>query len=166
MSLPSVYLAGPDVFFPDVAARAAAQKALCAELGWQALHPVDQPVLQAATIYENNLQLLRQADVVLANLQAFRGPEVDSGTAFEVGFAVALGKPVLAYVPQAESWLERVGRCYGPVSRGVDGLWRDQAGCLVEDFSLPLNLMLGVACTVVVADWQGALRYLAQHYSP
>ena len=42
-----------------------------------------------------NLEAIRAADFVMANLNDFRGPgEPDSGTAFEVGFAAALGKPV------------------------------------------------------------------------
>jgi len=43
-------------------------------------------------IYEQDLQGLEQADVVAAILD---GPDVDSGTAFEIGYACAKGKPVI-----------------------------------------------------------------------
>lgn len=43
-------------------------------------------------IYEEDLRGLEGADVVVAILD---GPDVDSGTAFEVGYACARGKPVI-----------------------------------------------------------------------
>ena len=48
---------------------------------------------------------------MLANLEPFRGSEPDSGTAFEVGYALALGKPVYAYLSDAgASRRERLAR--------------------------------------------------------
>jgi len=44
------------------------------------------------TIFERDLKGLDQADVVVAILD---GPDVDSGTAFEVGYAFSKGKPVI-----------------------------------------------------------------------
>jgi nucleoside 2-deoxyribosyltransferase len=43
-------------------------------------------------IYEEDLRGLEEADVVVAILD---GTDVDSGTAFEVGYACARGKPVI-----------------------------------------------------------------------
>lgn len=43
-------------------------------------------------IFDRDLKGLEQADVVVAILD---GPDVDSGTAFEVGYAFAKGKPVI-----------------------------------------------------------------------
>ena len=43
-------------------------------------------------IYEGDLRGLEGADTVVAILD---GPDVDSGTAFEVGYACARGKPVI-----------------------------------------------------------------------
>lgn len=153
-----IYIAGPDVFFPDIAPRAAAQKALCARSGIVPLHPVDQPTLTAEFIYRNNIALIREADAVVANLDPFRGAEVDSGTAFEVGYATALGKPVVGYVAQAGSLLERVGAYCGPLRQDpAHGTWHDRDGNLVENFGLPVNLMLGVSARVVVGGFAEAL---------
>ena len=44
------------------------------------------------TIFERDLKGLDRADAVVAILD---GPDVDSGTAFEVGYAFAKGKPVV-----------------------------------------------------------------------
>ena len=43
-------------------------------------------------IFERDLRGLDRADAVVAILD---GPDVDSGTAFEVGYAYAMGKPVV-----------------------------------------------------------------------
>jgi nucleoside 2-deoxyribosyltransferase len=43
-------------------------------------------------VYERDLEKLEEADVIVAVLN---GPDVDSGTAFEVGYACAKGKPVV-----------------------------------------------------------------------
>jgi len=135
---PTVYLAGPDVFYPDAQARGERMKALCAARGWQGLFPLDAEgedgLAPGLAIYQANRRLIAQADGVVANLRDFRGFEPDSGTVWEVAHALALGKPVVGYLPQRSSLLERLGN---QVRHG-----RDAQGCLVEDFGLPLNLML------------------------
>ncbi|UJJ30316.1 nucleoside 2-deoxyribosyltransferase [Halopseudomonas maritima] len=143
--MPSVYLAGFDVFYPDALGRGAYLKQLCAEHGLRGLYPLDAQVPAGETqpaqwICQANLQALRSADAVLANLGRFRGAEPDSGTVFEVGFACALGKPVWAYFAEQQPLIEQV-------DHDEQGYCAD--GFQVEDFGLPRNLML--ACS-----WVGA----------
>ena len=94
---------------------------------------------------------------MLANLEFFRGPEPDSGTCFEVGYAIALGKPVIGYVPESGSFADRI-RARHPQAVGA-GLV-DAAGWQLEEFGLPLNLMLGVPCRIVVGGLGEALQAL------
>lgn len=155
-----VYLAGPDVFHPEADRLAEEHKALCRAYSFEPLHPIDQPTLTAATIFKVNLGMLRQADFVVANLNPFRGAEVDSGTAFEVEFAIARGIPVIGYVASAETLAERVGRLFGPLVMR-DEVWRDAGGNLVENFRHPVNLMLAESCTLVVGELEDALKKLA-----
>jgi nucleoside 2-deoxyribosyltransferase len=54
----------------------------------------------ARTTYQGNLAHIDGCEAVVANFDFFRGPEPD-GTCFEVGYAVALGKPVVGYIPEA-----------------------------------------------------------------
>jgi nucleoside 2-deoxyribosyltransferase len=150
-----IYLAGFDVFRPDAIAQGARLKALCAGLGHLGLYPLDHQLpadIQGATaaswIFDANVALIRQADVVLANLANFRGHEPDSGTAFEVGFAVALDKPVWAYLDDDRPLIEQLG---APV---------DAQGFTVEDFGLPRNLMLACSVTWVRGDAGAALTAL------
>ena len=51
----------------------------------------------AEHIFTSNVAKLSEADGVIANLAPFRGHEPDSGTVFEVGYAIARGIPVIGY---------------------------------------------------------------------
>ena len=148
----TLYLAGPDVFFPDAADLLARKQELCAAAGFAAVTPHTAELVEsepseamAREIYAADVARLRRADALVANFTPWRGPGCDPGTAFEAGFAAGLGKPVFAYmnVPDEDSaehrWriLEWVGG-----DLGEDGRWRDEEGCEIEDFGLPENLML------------------------
>jgi nucleoside 2-deoxyribosyltransferase len=157
-----IYLAGPDVFRPDAAAYGRKLVALCAEFGYIGVFPLDEslagePKALARRIYQANIAHIESCDAVLANLQFFRGPEPDSGTCFEVGYAVARGKQVVGYLPEAGSFAERI-RARHPQAVG-QGLV-DASGWQLEEFGLPLNLMLAVPCRVVVGDARAALAAL------
>ena len=170
--LPRVYLAGPEVFRPDAEACFARMERHCAALGVQGMRPSDggpgegtaaTGAALAQRIYDGNVALIRRCDAVVANLQPFRGHvEPDSGTVFEIGMAVALGKPVAAYLPQPRmSYAERVGRHF-PTRRDASGaLWDEAHGLLVEGFGEPLNLMLSRS-THLFESFEQALSHVAQ----
>ena len=143
-----IYLAGPDLFRPDVAAWAASVRERLAGHGHQALIPVDGTEVTASGIYRSNLAMIRSADALVANLNPFRGSEPDSGTCFEVGFACALGKPVIGYIDDGRTLRHKIGHA-------------DRDGLQVEDFDLPLNLMLAVPCRVVVGGIDAAIVQLS-----
>lgn len=148
---PRIYLAGPDVFLPDHESIFGALRAHCARLGLDGIAPTDAPLaLQAAAsdddraqaIYEGNAALIRGADGVIANLVSFRGQEPDSGTVFEVGYAVALGKPVVGYgVPQG-AYADRVQAAIPCRRDAAGGVTEAASGTTVEGLGQPLNLML------------------------
>ncbi|RZI92580.1 MAG: nucleoside 2-deoxyribosyltransferase [Variovorax sp.] len=166
---PRIYLAGPDVFFRDSAAIFSTLKAHCERLGLVGIEPSDGGIaagfegpdeLLAQRIFDGNIRLIREADGVIANLQPFRGHEPDSGTVFEVGFAVALGKPVVAYGVDARSYAERVGAAV-PCQKGADGVLREVAnGTMVEGLGQRLNLML-TRSTAIEPSAEAALARLA-----
>jgi nucleoside deoxyribosyltransferase len=162
---PLVYLAGFDVFRIDAAAHGAQLKALCAQHGFAGIFPLDHaapPGLSAQQaaqwIYQANLDAIRHADVVMANLDDFRGPgECDSGTAFEVGFASALGIPVWGYTTDEGALLDRA-----QASRNAQGQALCARGYLVEDFGLSKNLMLACAARLVTGGPHACLAAMAQ----
>ena len=154
-----LYLAGPDVFRPDAAAWAARARELCRAAGHEALIPLDDGIpASAAAIYRINLRRIAGVDALLANLNPFRGDEPDSGTCVEIGYALALDKIVIGYADDLRPMRERL-RASGP---GSDGSYRDAAGHVVEDFGLPLNLMLAVPVQLEQGGMEAALRALTR----
>ena len=88
---------------------------------------------------------MRKADLGIFNIEPWRGPEADSGTAYELGFMAALGKPVVLYTSDPRPFAERIvaevyqGEVYGDghLKRGK----RD--GMMIEEFEgFADNLML------------------------
>ena len=170
MTLPRVYLAGPDVFRPDAADHGRRLVALCAEHGFEGVFPLAAslpeglpPQELARHIYRANIAHIAACDAVVANLDFFRGPEPDSGTCFECGYAIALGKPVYGYLPEHGSFAERIRRQH-PDAIGPGGEV-DAAGWALEEFGLPLNLMLAVPAPLIVGDAEQALRRMRQDCS-
>jgi nucleoside 2-deoxyribosyltransferase len=138
-----LYLAGPDVFFNDTAAHYASKRKLCQNLGFTALTPLDSdpqnwqhlPVAeQARSIYQANITLMQQADVILANLTPWQGVSADVGTVFELGFMRAQGKPCFAYSNDGRDLSARMAT--------LPDLQMN-----LEAFGLTDNLMLDMAIT-------------------
>jgi len=152
---PKLYLAGPDVFAPDADARFAAMRDACRAAGFEPLTPVDnalpdhlQGAALAAFIKQANIDLIRRCAAVVANIAPFRGPNMDPGTAWEIGFAEALGRPVILW---SETPVLLAARTPG------DGK-RDPEGWMIENFDLAENLMIAVNPQPVAPDFATALQ--------
>ena len=146
-----VYLAGPEVFLPDAVEIGQRKVEMCQRHGMIGLFPLDLDApsgpATSAAIFGACLSAMREADAVIANLTPFRGVGADPGTAFELGFMLALGKPVFGYTNDPAAHLERVRAGYGPLALKGDQLWASD-GNAVEDFELFDNLMLAEALAV------------------
>jgi nucleoside 2-deoxyribosyltransferase len=161
-----VYLAGFEVFRPDAAAYGESLKALCHAFGFEGIYPLDAAAPdtidardRARWIYRANIDAIGRADLVMANVTDFRGPgEPDSGTAFEIGFAVAAGKPVWAYTTDRGELRDRI-----PSSLTDNGRLCEK-GFLVEDFGLPKNLMIACSTRMVHGGAQACLAEMAAAY--
>ncbi len=165
MQSPAVYLAGPEVFFPDVEAVAAELKRLCSAAGLEGLfptdaeRPVDTGVSIASAIYLGNVALIDRSQAVIADISPFRGAGMDPGTAWEIGYAIARGLPVFAYTHDLRPYLDRVGAA----AKGPRGP-ADADGLLIEDFGLVENLMITESVLGIDADAASAIRRCAQHF--
>jgi nucleoside 2-deoxyribosyltransferase len=166
---PRIYLAGPDVFFPDRAQVFERLLAQCDAVGLVGVPPTDGGLSEglrgtddesAQRIYEGNIALIRSADGLMANLASFRGAEPDSGTVFEVGFAIALGKPVAAYGVPESSYADRVAASIACVRDAQGALREASSGVEVEGLGQRLNLMLTRSAHVASSP-EDALRWLA-----
>jgi len=156
MSKPRVYLAGPDLFFEDREARYARLRAACSHAGLDGVAPTDGlelqpdgPLLVAEQIFQHDMRMLRGSDAVLVNLSPFRGTEPDSGSVFEAAFATAIGKPVAGWTGDYWDTVERAA-VLRKIYRDSKGRIRDKLDeGFVEDFGLPLNLMLSCSFPIL-----------------
>lgn len=150
VAMKRIYLAGPEVFLPDATEIGQAKIALMRKAGFEGLFPLDQqleldglPKLeQARRISLANEALMRSADLLIANLTPFRGVSMDSGTAFEVGFMRALGRPVLGYTNVPGDYRSRAQAFR---DRGIPEGDSDAHGIEIEDFGMAENLMIAIA---------------------
>lgn len=162
----SIYLAGFDVFRPDAREWGDTLKDLCSKYGFKGLYPLDNEAPRslagpelALWIYRANIGLIHQADMVAANVNAFRGAEPDSGTIFEVGYATALGKSVWVYTDDVRPLVKQVAAIRAPGSP----VYTDTQGYTVEDFGLNLNLMVACSAQVVIGSIEDCLSEMAEH---
>ncbi len=155
-----IYLAGPDVFRPDAEQWAGQARELCRRYGFEPLTPMDPPATgNPSEIYQANISLIRKAQIVVANLNPFRGAEPDSGTCFELGYAGGLGKKLFGYVSSGETVVERVRRIEGQESPLLQsGHPIDRNGHAIEDFQLSHNLMLAMSVQIVVGGLEDCLK--------
>lgn len=147
-----VYLAGPEVFLRDADAVFRAKREICRRFGLEGVSPLESHLDSAPIALENlgrrisrsNERCMRSCDLAIANLTPFRSPSVDPGTAYELGFMRAMGKPVLGYTNVGGSLLDRTARCFagGLRPRAPGQGMEDPDGLLVEDFDLIDNLMI------------------------
>jgi nucleoside 2-deoxyribosyltransferase len=146
-----IYLAGPEVFLTEAKEIGERKKALCKKYGFEGVYSLDIDVASAGKtpreiglcISEANERLIKSCHILIANITPFRGPSADVGTAFEMGFAHALGLKVYAYTNVAQSFTERtVNALNCQVKRCPDGKLRDAQGMFIEENGLTDNLMI------------------------
>ena len=148
-----IYLAGPDVFFENPLAIAERKRELCESHDFTGVFPLDveidpenklSPFEKAKTISLSNEGLMDKCDLMIANLTPFRGVSMDAGTAFEVGYMRAQGKPVLGYTNVQPDYDYRVASYYK--AKSDDNPYDpDKPGTDVENFGLAENLMIEIA---------------------
>ena len=163
---PKVYLAGPAVFHPAAKALLDYLTDMCGQHGMQGVAPFEPVAEQltlppselAVVIRHGNMERIRQCELVIACVSPFRGPGACPGTTWEMGYAEALGKPVVAWSEDMRPYMERV-----PHDRDEDGrLFCRQHGMVVENFGLVENLMYAAGPIAVQPDFEAALKQARQ----
>lgn len=151
-----IYFAGPDVFRtnPQDYFDAIAQK--CARYSVIPIFPFDSLLVKSDSIYINNIKLIEKAHAVVANIEPFRGPSVDPGVAFEIGYAKALQKPVIGYTKQPETiYKSRVTE---------EDINKSPEYPYVENFNLYDNLMIAHSCDFIHDTVDKALFSIKHYY--
>jgi len=164
MQKKKIYLAGFDVFYPNAIEVLDEKKKLCEAYGFTGLTPLDNKVDFSQSkekirevIYKGNVELMREADILCVNLNAFRHGEPDPGTVFEIGYGVALGKEVYIYVDSTDTMLEKT-RTNDAQCICKDGVWFDVNGLMIEDFDGMFNLMITESTTIINGNLKDVLE--------
>ena len=161
---PVVYIAGFECFMPDGKERAEKALDLCAEMGFEGISPVvGHPIgaeidfsqgkkAAAKQIFMNNIKYINHCDVVIANVNNFRGWEPDGGTCFELGYAYSQGKKLYGFMDDTRPCYEKY---IGSIHK--DGpFWRDDNGAFFE--SGACNLMISGPACIVEGSFEDALK--------
>jgi nucleoside 2-deoxyribosyltransferase len=139
------------VFFPNAAEQGRAKKHLCAEYGFEGVYPLDNVIEDAARlspgqiarlISHGNERLMRSCDALIANCTPFRSVSMDVGTAYEIGFMRALGRPVLGYSNSPSDYASRAREATKVAAHQWDA---ETHAAAIEDFGLAENLMIAIA---------------------
>ncbi len=146
-----IYIAGPDVFERDSIEIGIKYSKLCEDYGYKGNYPLDNVIdfnqkkkKIAYDIFIANEELIKESDIVIANLNPFRGKEPDSGTIWECGYAYGLGKKVYGYMKNRAPYLEQ----FKDNEKDIEGdLTFDKDDKMIEDFDYPVNLM--IACSTI-----------------
>jgi nucleoside 2-deoxyribosyltransferase len=141
-----VYLAGPEVFLSNAREIGALKRAICDRHGLVGVFPADEeddfdPASslgqRALAISRAMERVMQGCDAMIVNLTPFRGPSADVGSAYEMGFMRALGRPIFAYSNDIRLFVERVRAfCGGAVRLRPTGEHEDLDGMAIEPFEL------------------------------
>jgi len=183
-----IYLAGPEVFLPNPVEAGKLKQQRIEQLNeaedWPftlvGLYPLDNEIPDfkpnyetGMRIYDANIGLMDQADFIAANMVRFRGPSMDVGTAFEMGYMAGLNKPVFAYyesepfygtIEKPGLYADRVKQFY-QVDPNDDH--KDIYGQSIENFNMADNLMMLGAMTsgsgVIATDFDSVIKQIATY---
>lgn len=166
-----VYLAGPEVFLTFNLAAGNFIKAQTllfnthhlqsAPYNIEGFYPFDSGYTpkkmdfqDGINIYKGDVDLMNQSQAIMANMVKFRGPGMDGGTAYEMGYMTAQKKVIVGYYDERpyfnnyktnRSYTEKVEEEVGKVTKkGTLNLNYDKDNLLVEPFKMPDNLMMVV----------------------
>ena len=91
---------------------------------------------------------MRSCDAMIVSLTPFHSSSADIGSAYEVGYMRALGRPIFACSNDARPFLDRVAAfCGDTLRRRPTGEYEYSGGMAIEPFALCDNLMLAGAVT-------------------
>jgi nucleoside 2-deoxyribosyltransferase len=174
------------VFYPNPDDIFSAMKATCARRGLIGLSPLDRQTELAAVkpghdlavrIVRADIALMREVDAGVFCLDGFRrSPEMDPGTAFEIGYMHALGKPLAGWTRDPRDYLTRVRDYFrerhdppptlepqagtgarSGVSRDVDGILVHSEGCY-QNAMTQIGIELSGGQVFADTDWEKAFE--------
>lgn len=162
----AIYIAGPDVFAPDDIEMGKKKVEICEKYGFKGIYPTfllpsdlfsgkyDKDFV-GETVQKACVDGIIQCDIILGNMTPFRGFEMDSGTAFEMGVAKGLRKEIYGYSMDNRTYMERMEQSGGGVFKDLNGVSRDKDGFAIEDVNEGENSMISKSCKKVIVPGKG-----------
>lgn len=188
--IPKIYLAGPMVFYSDPVFVFEKMKEICARHGLEGVAPLDNQIgLEGIAPGKELILKIVQADFSLMDrldggifcLDPFRrSPEMDPGTAVEIGYMKAQGKPMSGWTTDGRDYPEKVRDYFSSVfgqalsatpandQGGTSGTCRDPDGILVHSDGMVQNGMtqggieLSGGAVFYDSDWEKAFESAAR----
>ena len=114
--------------------------------------------MKAMNLFDRFQQHVRNSDIIIANLNNYRGYEINNDVAFECGMGFELGKKLYGYMDNADKLINRIPHL------GQDKEYRDQTGSNVEDFDYPANLMFGSSMDIFEGDFESIIGKVIENY--
>lgn len=164
---PFVYLSGPERYDTDAIEKYTRMKQMCSLHGIAAITPIDpapgvmiiekdNPYTWAANLLDNYQRHVRRCDVIIADLNDFRGNEVCNDVGFECGMGFQLGKKLYGYLDNTDILINRIPNLGGKND------FRDHTGNNVENFNYPVNLMFACSMTIFEGDFEKIIINVAE----
>jgi nucleoside 2-deoxyribosyltransferase len=140
-----IYLAGPDVFRQNAIEHFNNLKEICRKQGFEGIAPLDNTVeinsedectpIHSNLIFTANVDMIKECDIIVANIEPFRGAGVDDGTAWEIAYGFALGKKIWGYSDYSNLSLKAITNVMFDITR-------QEHYPIVENFGNTANLMI------------------------
>lgn len=163
---PIVYLSGVERYQKNAKEIFEHKKQICRKYGLTAVTPTDlaegvkeiitdQPYVWAANMFEHYQNHVRVCDAIIADLNNYRGYEVNNDVGFECGMAFQLGKKMYGYMNHADPLVNRIPHLGEPYE------FRDHTGSNVENFDYPVNLMFGCSMDILEGTFEEIIKKVA-----
>lgn len=167
---PKIYLSVFERYDENGAEILSQMKAICKHYGFEAVSPLDladgavfeeaeNAYERAGQLFYNYQKHVRDADVIIANLNDYRGYEVNNDVGFECGMGFQLGKKLYGYMDDTKPMIDKIPHL------GEEREYRDQNGSNVENFDYPANLMFACSMKIIQGDFDTIIKAVAQELS-
>ena len=166
---PIVYISGVERYQKNGDEIFAKRKSICEKYGFEVYTPMDwadgvkeikteNPYIWAYNKFDNYQQHVRNCDVLIADLNDYRGYEVNNEVGFECGMAFQLGKKLYGYQDNTSPLVEKLPHL------GEEKEFRDHTGSNVENFGYPANLMFGSSMKIFEGKFEEIMKQVAEDY--
>ena len=164
---PVIYLSGPERYDLDAKEKYEVMKKICLHHNIIPLTPVDllktndsmsnlDPYRRAADELGQFADQVQKCDILLANLNDFRGWEPGNDTSFECGMAFQLGKKLYGYMDDTTRMIDRIPNC------GKESGYKDECGNNVENFNYPINLMFSCSMKIFEGSFESIISKVVE----